>query len=74
MIERYSRPAMKAVWSDESKYGKWLEIEIAVCEAWFKKGLIPSEDIQKLRNATYDTTLFDQILSRTKHDLSLIHI
>lgn len=70
MIERYSRPAMKAVWSDESKYGKWLEIEIAVCEAWFKKGLIPSEDIQKLRNATYDTALFDQILSRTKHDMT----
>lgn len=70
MIERYSRPAMKAVWSNESKYGKWLQIEIAVCEAWFKKGLIPPEDIQKLREATYDPTLFDQILGRTKHDMT----
>ena len=45
MIERYSRPDMKKVWSDENKYQKWLAIEIAVCEAWFAKGLIPQEDI-----------------------------
>ena len=34
MIERYSRPEMKRVWSDENKFAKWLEVEIAVCEAW----------------------------------------
>ncbi len=33
MIERYSRPQMKRVWSDENKFAKWLEVEIAVCEA-----------------------------------------
>ena len=32
MIERYSRPQMKKVWSDESKFEKWLQVEIAVCE------------------------------------------
>jgi adenylosuccinate lyase len=34
VIERYSRPDMKKVWSDENKYNKWLDVEIAVCEAW----------------------------------------
>ncbi len=41
MIERYSRPRMKRVWSDESKYGKWLLIELAACEAWAEEGVIP---------------------------------
>ena len=34
MIERYSRPEMKKVWGDENKFAKWLDVEIAVCEAW----------------------------------------
>ena len=34
MIERYSRPQMKRVWSDENKYNKWLDVEIAACDAW----------------------------------------
>ena len=34
MIERYSRPAMKRVWSDENKFDRWLDVEIATCEAW----------------------------------------
>jgi adenylosuccinate lyase len=34
MIERYSRPEMKRVWSDENKFGKWLDVEIAVCDDW----------------------------------------
>ena len=45
MIERYSRPKMKKVWSDESKFDKWLEVEIAVCEAWAELGVIPREGI-----------------------------
>ena len=34
MIERYSRPQMKRIWSDENKYNKWLEVEITACDAW----------------------------------------
>ncbi|MFQ5934575.1 MAG: hypothetical protein ACE5KI_08040, partial [Dehalococcoidia bacterium] len=34
MIPRYSRPEMDRVWSDESKFDKWLQVEVAVCEAW----------------------------------------
>ena len=70
MIERYSRPKMKSVWSDKNKYDKWLKIEIAVCEAWNKAGLIPDDDITKIRKATYDFDLFYEILGRTKHDMT----
>ena len=70
MIDRYSRPKMKSVWSDKNKYDKWLKIEIAVCEAWNKAGLIPDEDIVKIRKANYDFDLFYEILNRTKHDMT----
>ena len=70
MIERYSRPKMKSVWSYKNKYDKWLKIEIAVCEAWNKAGLIPDDDIIKIRKATYDFDLFYEILGRTKHDMT----
>ena len=70
MIERYSRPQMKLVWSDQNKYDKWLTIEIAVCEAWTQKGLIPEEEMVKLRSATYDFELFQDILMKTKHDMT----
>jgi adenylosuccinate lyase len=43
MIERYSRPEMKKVWTDKSKFDKWLKVEIAVCEAWAELGVIPKE-------------------------------
>ena len=51
MIERYSRPEMKKVWSEQNKFDKWLQVELAVCEAWTQVGIIPSEDMIKLRNA-----------------------
>ena len=50
MIERYSRPEMAAVWSEQSKYDKWLLIELAVSEAWADEGVVPAEDMEKLRS------------------------
>ena len=41
MIERYSLPAMKVIWSEENKFQSWLEVELAVCEAWEHFGVIP---------------------------------
>ena len=70
MIERYSRPQMKRVWSDQNKYDSWLAIEIAVCEAWTQQGLIPEKDMLKLQSATYDFDLFQDILKKTKHDMT----
>ena len=70
MIERYARPRMKQVWSDENKYDKWLLIELAVCEAWTQTGMIPAEDMEKLRVATYDIERLNEILRVTKHDMT----
>ena len=70
MIERYSRPEMSAIWSEENKYSKWLAIELAVCDAWYKKGLIPKEDIGKLRDSYYDQDIFNKTLKITKHEMT----
>ena len=40
---------MKKVWSDENKYQKWLDVELAACEAWAEEGVIPQEDMARLR-------------------------
>lgn len=70
MIERYSRPEMKHVWSDENKFAKWLEVEIAACEAWAELGVIPQEDIPKLKRATCDLDRMNEILKVTHHDVT----
>ena len=70
MIDRYARPKMKRTWSDESKYDKWLAIELAVCEAWAEDGVIPESDIEKLRRASYDIDRMNQVLEITRHDMT----
>ncbi|MBI4467009.1 MAG: adenylosuccinate lyase, partial [Acidobacteria bacterium] len=49
MIARYTRPPMGRVWTDENKLAKWLEVELAACEALAECGEIPKEAAQKLR-------------------------
>ena len=70
MIDRYTRPEMKRIWSDENKYDKWLKVELAACEAWTQLGEIPEEDMSKLRTATYNMDRLNEILSVTKHDMT----
>ena len=70
MIDRYSRPRMKQVWSDENKYNKWLDVELAVCEAWTDDGVIPSSDMEKLRSAHYDQRRMDEVFQLTRHDVT----
>ena len=70
MIERYSRPRMKRVWSEENKYDKWLLVELAVCEAWAEEGVIPQEDMERLRHAKYNFERLNEILGRTRHDVT----
>ena len=70
MIDRYARPRMKRVWSDQSKYDKWLLIELAVCEAWSEAGVIPAEDMEKLSDARYDIDRLNEVLRITKHDMT----
>ncbi len=61
---------MKKIWSDESKYDKWLLIELAVCEAWTEAGVIPTEDMRKLRDSRYDIDRLNEVLAITKHDMT----
>jgi len=70
MIERYSRPRMKKIWSDKSKFDKWLEVELAVCEAWLALGEIPKEAITKIRKATYDPDRIAEFFKVTHHDMT----
>jgi len=70
MIERYSRPQMKRVWADESKFAKWLEVEIAVCEAWSELGAIPREAVPKIKLARVNLKRMEEILKETHHDVT----
>lgn len=70
MIERYSRPEMKRVWSDENKYEKWLEVEIAVCDAWAEVGVIPRKDIPKIKLAKCNFKRMSEIFQETRHDMT----
>jgi adenylosuccinate lyase len=49
VISRYSRPAMAAIWSEESKLGRWLEVELAALEGWAEVGAIPADDVAAIR-------------------------
>ena len=49
MIERYSRPEMANIWTEENKYRAWLEVEILADEAWAELGEIPKEDVALIR-------------------------
>ncbi len=70
MIDRYSRPQMKKVWSDENKFAKWLEVEIAVCEAWAELGVIPREAVPKIKLARVNLRRMEEILKETHHDMT----
>ena len=70
MIERYCRPQMKRIWSDENKFAKWLDVEIAVCESWAELGKIPRKSIPKIKMARYNLKRMQQILEETHHDMT----
>ena len=70
MIDRYTRPDMKRIWSEENKYDKWLQVELAVCEAWTDEGVIPQGDMKKIRTASFDIERTKVIFERTRHDMT----
>jgi len=70
MIERYTRPEMAAVWTEENKFRAWLEVELCACEAWAELGVIPREDVEKLRqNASFRIERIYEIEQETRHDV-----
>ncbi|MBU2535115.1 MAG: adenylosuccinate lyase [Chloroflexota bacterium] len=70
MIERYSRPQMKRVWSEDNKFNKWLDVEIAVCDAWAEIGVVPREAIPKIKLAKCNLRRMEEILKETRHDMT----
>jgi adenylosuccinate lyase len=70
MIERYTRPGMGAIWTEESRYGKWLAVELAVCDAWAKLGKIPKSALKTIRTkAGFSVDRIDEIEKVVKHDI-----
>jgi adenylosuccinate lyase len=70
MIPRYTRPEMGRIWTLENKYMKWLEVEIAACEAWASIGEIPKSALQTIRKkARFDVDRIDEIEKTVKHDV-----
>ena len=70
MIKRYTRPEMGAVWSDENRYRKWLDVELAVCEAWAELGRIPAASLQKIKEtAAFSVSRIEEIERTVKHDV-----
>ena len=70
MIERYTRPEMGKVWSEQNKYDKWLLVEVAASEAWCEDGVVPKDDMAKLRNVTYDYARLQEILEVHRHEMT----
>ena len=70
MIDRYTRPEMGAIWTEENKYKAWLEVEILADEAWAELGVIPKEDVAKIReNASFNVDRIYEIEKETRHDV-----
>ncbi len=72
MIPRYSRPDMVAIWSPETKFRIWYEIEAHACDAMADLGVIPRENaaaVWKAKDVEFDVARIDEIEAVTKHDV-----
>ena len=70
MIPRYSREKMAAIWSQENKYAKWLDVEVAACEAMVKLGLAPAAAVDNIKaKAVINAARIDEIEAVTRHDV-----
>ena len=70
MIERYTRKEMAEIWDLQSKFQYYLNVEIAVAEAYAELGIFPQNDIEKLKQkAKFDLNRIDEIEAEVKHDV-----
>ena len=71
MIDRYTRPDMGAIWTEEAQYRAWLDVELAACRAWSEAtGIIPAADVETLyRDASFDVERIHAIEEDTRHDV-----
>jgi adenylosuccinate lyase len=70
VIDRYSRPEMAALWTEEAKLARWLEVELAVCRAWAARGVIPAGDLAAIEaGAGFSVERTREIERTTNHDV-----
>lgn len=70
MIPRYTLPEMGRVWSEENRFRKWLEVEIAACEAWAELGVVPREAVEQIKaRAGFNVERIREIERVTRHDV-----
>jgi len=70
VIERYSRPEMAVLWTEEAKYARWLEVELAVCDVLAARGVIPEEAARQVRErARFDVSRVAEIEREVRHDV-----
>ena len=70
MISRYTRPEMGRIWEPENLYAKWLEVEIAACEAMAQEGLVPEKALKNIKEkAGFSVGRILEIEAETKHDV-----
>jgi adenylosuccinate lyase len=70
MIERYTLPEMKLIWSEENKFRKWLDVEIYACEALAELGQVPAEALAQIKEkADFDVRRIAEIEAVTNHDM-----
>jgi len=70
MIARYTRQEMGKLWEPENRFRKWLEVEIAACEAWAEMGEIPQDALKVIKEkARFDVSRIDEIEKTVKHDV-----
>jgi adenylosuccinate lyase len=70
VIDRYARPAFRALWSDERRLESWLEVELAALDAWSELGVLPADTVETIRaRARVDVARVREIERRTQHDV-----
>ena len=70
MIERYTRPGMGRIWSEEAKYTAWLRVELAACDAYARRGRIPPDALTRVRQKSrVDVGRILEIQQRVKHEM-----
>ncbi|MFY9264243.1 MAG: adenylosuccinate lyase [Solirubrobacterales bacterium] len=71
MIERYTREAIGAVWSEQAKFDSWLQVELAVCDALFEAGVIPASDLTAIKDhAKFTVAAVKERERVTDHDVA----
>ncbi|MFH0882620.1 MAG: adenylosuccinate lyase [bacterium] len=70
MIERYTRPKMGSIWSEENKFRTWLDVELAVVEAWERRGVVPADALAEIHSrAAFDVDRINEIEQTVQHDV-----